>query len=118
MRPKIISAGQAQQVPAQTSPRSGSRDVNPEADAAWADDVSRLDAQPEGQALDDLLEQVFPAGTDMSGWLAQDGMRSWMLGLAVAGTTLELTRRRSSGLEDEEEDPRQALRRRRARPAE
>jgi hypothetical protein len=110
---------QAQQVPPESAPpRSESRDVNPDADGAWIDGVGRLDAQPEGQALDDMLGQVFPAGTDLSGWLAQDGMRSWMLGLAVAGTSLELTRRRSAGLEDEEEDRRQQTLRRRARPVE
>jgi hypothetical protein len=111
---------QAQQAPAESAPpRSESRDVNPDADGAWIDGVGRLDAQPEGQALDDMLGQVFPEGADLTGWLAQDGMRSWMLGLAVAGTSLELTRRRSAALEDEEENRRQqALRRRRARPVE
>jgi hypothetical protein len=49
-----------------------------------------------------MFEQVAPAGSDLSGWVAEDGQDPWVLGLAVAGTALEMTRWRTKGDEQDE----------------
>jgi hypothetical protein len=94
---------QEQPPPAETAPPNP--DTGDEVPAAWWDDVGQLDARPQGdleRAVDEALQEF--ADADLAGWLAREATQPWVLGLAVAGTTLELTRRRSQAVGDDEED--------------
>jgi hypothetical protein len=81
-----------------------------------------LDARPARgemeRVIDEALEQVLPGEGDLGGLVGQDGFEPWMMGLAVAGTTLELTRRRAEAAEaaEDEEVKRRGWRRRLGSP--
>src|SRR5262249_10779782 len=118
-----LSGGNGGQTVEKPAPAADRQRQGPERGDDGAEGLGQaLDARPARgemeRVVDEALEQVLPGEGDLGGLVAQDGFEPWMMGLAVAGTTLELTRRRALAAEaaEEEEAKRRGWRRRLGSP--